>query len=72
MHQRALKVTIHRAAFDSIAKNTHVVFVVEDVEDRVFWKSIFCLLRAVFPALKALRYFDLNTPAMNKIYYLVK
>ncbi len=35
-------------------------------------KSIFCLFRAVFPALKALRYCDSNVPAMDKIFFLVK
>ncbi len=56
MHQllclkRALKATLHGAAFDSVAKNASVVLVVEDIEDENFWMAIF-LLRAVFPALK--------------------
>ncbi len=29
-------------------------------------------MRAVFPALQAMRYYDANVPAMDKIYYLVK
>ncbi len=70
--KRALKATIHGAAFESVAKNARVVLAVEDIEDEVFWKSIFCLLRAVFPALKALRYCDSNVPAMDKIFFLVK
>lgn len=70
--KRALKATIHGAAFESVAKNARVVLAVEDIENEVFWKSIFCLLRSVFPALKALRYCDSNVPSMDKIYYLVK
>ncbi len=70
--KRALKATIHGAACESVAKNARVVLAVEDIEDEVFWKSIFCLLRAVFPALKALRYCDSNVPAMDKIFLLVK
>ncbi len=38
----------------------------------MFWKAIYCLLRAFFPALKALRYCDSNIPSMDKIYVLVK
>ncbi len=38
----------------------------------MFWKAIYCLLRAVFPALKLLRYCDSNIPAIDKIYFLVK
>ena len=48
-----------------------MVLAVEDIEDDVFWRAIFCLLRAVFPALKALRFCDSNHPAMDKIYFLV-
>ncbi len=66
--KRALKATIHVAAFESVAKNARVVLAVEDIEDEVFWKSIFCLLRTVFPALKALRYCNSNVPAMDKIF----
>ncbi len=50
--KRALKATIHGAAFESVAKNARVVLEVEDIEDDVFWKGIFCLLRAVFQALQ--------------------
>ncbi len=69
--KRALKATIQGAAFKSVAKNARVVLTVEDIEDEVFWKSIFCSLKAVIPALKALRYCDSNVPAMDKIFFLV-
>ncbi len=48
-----------------------MVLAVEDIEDDVFWRAIFCLLRAVFPALKALQFCNSNHPAMDKIYILV-
>ncbi len=38
----------------------------------MFWKAIYYLLCAVFPALKALQYCDSNISAMDKIYFLVK
>ena len=35
-----------------------------------FWKCLYTILRAVFPALRLLRYCDKTKPAMDKIYYL--
>ncbi len=34
--KKALKATVHGAAFDSVAKNAPVVLAVEDIEDDVF------------------------------------
>ncbi len=68
--KKALKATVHGAAFDSVAKNAQVVLAVEDIEVDVFWRAIFCLLRVVLPALKALRFCDSNHPAMDMIYSL--
>ncbi len=68
--KRALKATIHSPAFSSVAHNSRVALSIQDIEDEKFWKAIYCLLRAVFPALKALRYCDANFPAMDKIFYL--
>ncbi len=70
--KRALKATIHGATFEPVSKNAQVVLALEDIEDEVFWKGIFCLLRAVFLALKDLRYCDSYVPVMDKIYFLAK
>jgi hypothetical protein len=43
---------------------------VQDINDENFWKCMYILLRAVFHALRALRYCNSNTPCMDKIYYL--
>ena len=43
---------------------------VRDITNEMFWKRICIVLRAVFPALRLLRYCDKSTPAMDKIYYL--
>ncbi len=66
------KATIHNPSFASLSKNDCVAAAIVDIEDEVFWKAIYCFLRAVFPALKALQYCDSNIPAMDKVYFLVK
>ncbi len=68
----ALKATIHNPSFASLSKNDCMAAAIVDIEDEVFWKAIYCLLFAVFPALNALRYCDSNIPAMDKIYFLAK
>ncbi len=74
MHQllsqkRALRATIHSPTFKSYAHNSRVVLAIQDIEDKKFLKAIYCLLRAVSPALIALPYCDANYPAMDKIFY---
>ena len=68
--QAPLLATIHQAKFSELLLNDRVRSAVIDIEDKTFWKAIYALLRAVFPALRALRYRDGNTPAMDKIYHL--
>jgi hypothetical protein len=43
---------------------------VMDIQDAKFWKCLYILLCAVFPALKLLRYCDANKPSMDKIFFL--
>ncbi len=64
--KQAPKAAINNPSFTSLSKNDHVAAVVNDIKDEVFWKAIYCLLHAVFPAFKALRYCDSNIPAMDK------
>ncbi len=45
---------------------------IQDIKDKVFWKGIYILLSAVFPALEAIFYCDSNVPVMDKIFHLVK
>jgi len=47
-----------------------VAMAVQDIENPDFWKCLYIILRAVFPALRLLRYCDKSKPAMDKIYYL--
>ncbi len=41
-----------------------------DIKDDKFWKCIYLLLRAVFPALRMHCYCDKNKPAMDKTFFL--
>ena len=43
---------------------------VQDIKAENFWKCIYILLLAVFPALRALWYCDSNTPCMDKLFHL--
>ena len=40
-----------------------------DIENEVFFKALYILLRAVFPAICALQFADSNKPLMDKIYF---
>ena len=68
--KKALLATVHSPYFTSLAHNAKTALAVQDIESNQFWKAVYFLLRAVFPALRALRYCDANKPAMDKIYYL--
>ncbi len=58
----ALKSIIHNPSFESLSKYDHVAAAVNDIEDEVIWKAIYCLLHAVFC--------DSNIPAMDKNIFL--
>jgi hypothetical protein len=70
--RKALEATIHSAAWTDMKKvKTFIVRAAGDVDDKLFWKRIFVLLRALFPLLKLLRRADSNHPNMDKIcFYL--
>ncbi len=70
--KKALKATIHQIAFASVLVNNEVMLAIQDIKDEVFWKVISVLLQAVFPLLKELHYSDVNVPAIDKIFHLVK
>ena len=69
----ALMSTIHQAKFATISlvkTDDRVREAIQDINDPDFWKAIYQLLRAVFPALRALRYTDSSKPSMDKVYML--
>ena len=63
------KSTIPSILFRDLAKNDKVRGAVMDIENEVFFKALYILLRAVFPAIRALRFADCNEPMMDKIYF---
>ena len=61
---------INQEKIQTLALNAKERLAVLDINDTVFWKAMYTLLRAVFSALRCLRYCDMNTPAMDKVYTL--
>ena len=68
--RKALTATIHQQKFADLSVKENVHAAVRDITHEMFWKRIYIVLRAVFPALRLLCYCDKSTPAMDKIYYL--
>ncbi len=50
--------------------NNSVRASVHDIKDDKFWKCVYLLLHAVFPALRLLCYWDKSKLAMDKIFFL--
>ena len=68
--RQALEATIHQQKFLELKLKDSAKAAVRDVKDEKFWKCIYIILRAVFPALRLLCYCDKNKPAMDKIFFL--
>ena len=62
-----LEATIAQKKFRDLALNLKQRLAVADILNPQFWKAVFTLLQAVFPALRCLRYCDTNTPMMDRI-----
>ena len=62
--------TIHQENCSELDLNERVQSAVLDIEDKNFWKAIYIIMLATFPALRDLRYCDSNTPAMEKLFHL--
>jgi hypothetical protein len=66
----SLLATIHQPQFTQLPLNDRCRLAVKDIENPIFWKALYVLLRCVFPHLRFLRYCDSNTPVMDKLYFL--
>jgi hypothetical protein len=66
----ALLSPVHSAAFKDLEKMDVIRAAIFDITDPKFFKVLYILLRAVFPAIRVLRYCDKGEPCMDKLYYL--
>jgi hypothetical protein len=68
--QQPLAATIHQQKFIDLNLNNCVRAAVHDIKDDKFWKCMYVLLSALFPALRLLHYCNKSKPAMDKIFFL--
>jgi hypothetical protein len=68
--QQPLNATIHQQKILDLTLTNSAKGAVHDINDKNFWKCMYILLCAVFPALRALWYCDSNMPCMDKLYHL--
>ncbi|KAL3791691.1 hypothetical protein HJC23_003948, partial [Cyclotella cryptica] len=61
---------VHSAAFKELEMTDVIRAAIFDITDPKFLKALCILLRAVFPAIRVLRYCDKGAPCMDKLYYL--
>ena len=66
--QAPLLATIHQTIFSDINLNDRVRSTVMDIENKIFWKAFYTLLRSVYPSIRAVYYCDSNMTVMEKIY----
>ena len=65
-----LRATITQVKFQQLELNHRARSALIDVMDDIFWRALFCLCRALFPAIRVLRYLGSNIPTMDKLYHL--
>ena len=56
--------------FRDLTLNPSAKAAVKDIQDEKLWKSMYILLRSIFPALRALHYCDASKPSMDKLFFL--
>ena len=68
--RNAFLATIHQERFCLLDLNDHVRYSIIDIKDKIFWKEFYTILCAVCQEICILFLYDLNTPAMDKIFCL--
>ncbi len=68
--RQPLAATIHQQRFVDLNLNNSVRAAVHNIKDGKFWKCVYLLVHAVFPALRLLCYCNKSKPAMDKIFFL--
>jgi hypothetical protein len=62
--------TVHAAQFKEVDKSDVVSATIKDINDPKFFKAMYIVLRAVYPAIRVLRYCNKREQCMDKLYYL--
>ena len=65
-----LRATITQVKFQQLELDDRARSALIDIMDDIFWRALFCLSRAVFLAVRVLRYCDSDIPDMDKLYHL--
>ncbi len=68
--RQPLVATIHQQRFVDLNLNNSVRAAAHDIKDNKFWKCVYLLLHAVFPALRLLCCCDKSKPPFDKIFFL--
>jgi hypothetical protein len=68
--RQPLVAIIHQQRFVDLNLNNSVRAAVHDINDDKFWKCVYLLVHAVFPALRLLCYCNKSKLAMDKIFFL--
>jgi hypothetical protein len=68
--RQPLAATIHQQRFVDLNLNNSVRAAVHDIKDDKFWKWVYLLVRAVFPALRLLCYCNKSKLVMDKMFFL--
>ena len=62
--------TVHSASFKDLEKTDVIHAAIFDITNPKFFKALYILLRAVFPAIRVLRYCNKGETCVDKLYYL--
>ncbi len=68
--RQPLEATIYQQRFVDLNLNNSVRAAAHDIKEDKFWKCIYLLVHAVFPALRLLCYCNKSKPAMDKMFFL--
>jgi hypothetical protein len=68
--RQPLAATTQQERFVDLDLNDSVRAAVHDIKDDKFWKWVYLLVHAVFPALRLHCYCDKSKPAMDEMFFL--
>ncbi len=59
---------IHIPSFLAIPYYSCINHAIQEIDDLTFWNTMNCILKAIFPTLRALQHSDANALAMDKFF----